>query len=115
VDTLNKYREELGLDKIIPPWHNRYLKHQEVLELSYELQGEIDYRIWEYNSYSSLYYFLSRIVNAYVSKQIGEEPNYDSFINQLALFLPPQFVRGDFAQGRIYVWRKGFLKHKKQD
>ena len=55
------------------------------------------------NDYSSTYYFLSRVVNAAVAAEAGEDPDYDSFINRLALKLPPM---GDMGQGKIWLWRR---------
>ena len=53
--------------------------------------------------YSSTYYFLSRVVNAWEAAQSGKDPDYDAPVNQLALKLPPI---GDFGQGRLWLWRK---------
>lgn len=100
VDQLNKLRALHSLPMITPPWHNRYLRDEELKNINpMEMAGmleKIDY-------YSSTYYFLSRIVNAIIAAQEGKEPDYNSPINRLALTLPPI---GKLGQGRIWVWRK---------
>ncbi len=98
LDKINQFRKQIKLPEIIPPWHNRYLKDDEInnfdpLGICLE---KIDY-------YSSTYYFLSRVINAGLAQIEGKEPDYDSQINRLALSLPPY---GDIGQGRIWVWRK---------
>lgn len=98
LDEINNLRQSIGLDPYQAPWHNRYLRDEEIMQLS--IPGAsletVDY-------YSSTYYLLSRVVNAAVAKDLGKEPEYDSFINRLALKLP---AIGCLGQGRIWVWRK---------
>src|SRR5262249_7913923 len=98
LDEINRFRACLGLAKITPPWHNRYLRDAELAELSFP---GVAFEGVEY--YSSTYYFLSRVVNAWLAAQEGKEPSYEAPINQLALRLPPL---GEFGQGRIWKWRR---------
>ncbi len=98
LDNINKVREGLGLEIIIYPWHNRYLRDEELREvtipgLSLELEEE----------FTSSYYFLSRIVNAKLSADEGREPKYEDPINLLSLSLP---VFGNFAQTKMWIWKK---------
>jgi ubiquinone/menaquinone biosynthesis C-methylase UbiE len=98
LDQLNFHRERAGLSSIIPPWHNRYFRDSEINEITFpgiKLEG--------INDYSSTYYLLSRVVNAYLAAQDGKDPEYDAPINRLALRLPPI---GDLGQGRIWLWRR---------
>jgi SAM-dependent methyltransferase len=95
---INALREQVGLPAIIPPWHNRYFHDAEVEQLS--VPGVI---LEAVNYYSSTYYFLSRVVNAFLAAQEGKDPDYRAPINQLALRLP---AIGDLGQGRIWLWRK---------
>lgn len=98
LDELNALRERVGLKKIEPPWHNRYLVDEE-LE-----RGDFgDLQLERVVHYSSTYYLLSRVVNAWLAEQEGREPEYDSAINQLALQLPSI---GTLGQGRLWVWRR---------
>lgn len=95
---INSLREMVGLHKIEPPWHNRYLRDNEIEEVK---SSEVVLEAIVF--YSSTYYLLSRVINAWVAAREGKEPDYDSAINRLALRLPPI---GDLGQGRIWLWRK---------
>lgn len=96
LDKINLFRKEVQLPEISPPWHNRYLRDAEVSMFTYPgiILEKIDY-------YSSTYYFISRIINAWFAQQDGKDPDYDSPVNKLALSLPSY---GDMGQGRIWVW-----------
>ena len=98
LDRINGLRAQVGLAAIIPPWHNRYLRDEEVKNAG--LPGVV---LEGVNDYSSTYYLLSRVVNAALAAQEGKEPDYDSPINRLALRLPSI---GNLGQGRIWLWRK---------
>lgn len=98
LDKINLLREQLDLPAVTPPWHNRYLRDEELRGFTHpgiKLEGM--------NFYSSTYYFLSRVVNAWLAAQEGKEPEYEAPINQLSLRLP---ALGDLGQGRIWLWRK---------
>lgn len=95
---LNKARVSIGLSVITSPSHNLYINDSDIEGVMYPgviLEG--------INDYSSTYYFISRVVNAWQAKQQGIEPNYDAPINKLTLDLPPI---GNVGQGRIWVWKK---------
>lgn len=98
LDALNKLRVAVGLSVITPPSHNLYINDSDIEGVM--CQGIILENVVDY---SSTYYFISRVVNAWQSKQQGTEPSYDSPINKLALELPPM---GNVGQGRIWVWKK---------
>jgi ubiquinone/menaquinone biosynthesis C-methylase UbiE len=98
LDKINALREQTGLKAVIPPWHNRYLKDSEIEQADFP-GLKLEQKVF----YSSTYYFLSRVVNAWLAAQEGKEPDYDATINRLALLLPSM---GDLGQGRIWLWRK---------
>lgn len=98
LDKINELRECAGLDEIKPPWHNRYLRDKEVGKLS--ISGV---KLEKVVCYSSTYYLLSRVINAWLAKQEGKEPSYNAPVNKLALELPSI---GEFGQGRIWLWKK---------
>ena len=98
LDAINALRAKVSLSAIVPPWHNRYFRDAELAEL--RLPGV---RLADVQFYSSTYYFLSRVVNAWQAAREGREPDYDAPINQLALQLPPM---GDYGQGRLWLWRR---------
>lgn len=99
LNDINELRLAVGLKPYQAPWHNRYLVDAEIQQIEFPgvTLETIDY-------YSSTYYLLSRVVNAWMAQQEGEEPKYESPINKLALKLP---AIGNLGQGRIWVWRKG--------
>ncbi len=97
LDAINRARAEVGLPEISPPfaWH-RYL-------LDSELEKIDCLNLLGWSEFSSTYYFLSRVVNAKLAADRGEEPNYDSPINRLALDLPSF---GPWSQTRLWIWQK---------
>ena len=97
---INELRTEIGLDVIIPPWHNRYMR---VGELDWLYDNEHGTCV-EIVDYSAQYYYLSRVVNAWEAKQRNEEPRYDAPINQLALKLPYVESEQFHGQGRLWIW-----------
>lgn len=98
LDAVNQMRTTVGLEKIDPPWHNRYLRETEVHEL--QIDGV---KLQKVEAIGSTYYFISRVINAWQAKQRNETPRYDAPINQLALLLPPV---GDFGQTKLWVWER---------
>jgi ubiquinone/menaquinone biosynthesis C-methylase UbiE len=97
--SINKTRSLLGLPEILVPWHNRYFDEDRLEE---EIESLV---LLKKNRFSSLYYFLSRIVNAYNSKENGALPDYDSPINKIALAMD-SVGSGKYAQGVLWVWVK---------
>jgi ubiquinone/menaquinone biosynthesis C-methylase UbiE len=98
LDNLNVLREFSGLDAILPPWHNMYLVDDLVASLDLH-----EVKLIDVESFSSTYYFLSRVVNAWLAIKEGNQPSYDAPVNQLALELPPF---GDCAQGKLWIFER---------
>jgi SAM-dependent methyltransferase len=110
LDHLNAHREAVGLPAIQAPWHNHYLR----------LGGGRELETWdrspacnlpnllveEMHEFSAPYYFLSRVVNAKVAQEAGQQPDYNSPINRMALSLSPYCVDPRFAIGQLWIWRK---------
>lgn len=90
---LNTLRVPLGLPPITPPPHTNYL-HDRNMRLLHPVQV-IDY--------SAAYYFLSRVVNARLALDAGEDPDYHARVNQFALDLPLDVLQG-CGQGRAWVF-----------
>jgi len=99
LEKLNDLRENVGLSRIIQPSWNRYLYDAEVVSVQFD-----DVVLEKVIYQSSTYYFISRVINAWMAQQEGKEPDYDAPVNQLGLKLPP--VLGEVGQGRIWVFRK---------
>ena len=80
---INNFRAAAGLTEIQHPWHNRYLS---LVNIKKDLP--VSMRIIDVDNFSSTYYFISRVVNAWVASKDGREPNYLDQINELGKFLP---------------------------
>lgn len=98
LDYLNKLRISAGLEAISPPWHNIYLVDDLVAELKIPKVELVNVE-----PFSATYYFLSRVVNAWLADKEGIPPSYDAPVNQLALELPPF---GDCAQGKLWIFER---------
>lgn len=98
LSNLNKLREAAGLEAIVPPWHNVYLADDLVASL--DAPGV---RLVDVDCFSATYYFLSRVVNAWLAAKEGRKPSYDAPVNRLALELPPF---GDCSQGKLWVFER---------
>ena len=89
----------LSLSEIIMPWHNKYFE-ESILE-----EDVKSLTLLKKKHFSSLYYFLSRVVNAYNAMDGNIEPRYDSPINKIALKLDKDFI-DIYAQGVLWIWQK---------
>ncbi|MCL4457705.1 MAG: class I SAM-dependent methyltransferase [Nitrospirae bacterium] len=98
LDKINALRQRIDLPSITPPWHNRYFRDMELEQAN--IPG---LKLEDIVHYSSTYYFLSRVINAWLAEQDGKQPEYDAPINRLALQLPSI---GDWGQGKIWLWRR---------
>lgn len=98
LQNINEFRSLVDLEVISPPWHNLYLDDEKVNELEIN-----EVRLLGVDAFMSTYYFLSRIVNAWLAKIEGKSPAYDAPVNQLAIRLPPV---GDFSQTKLWVFEK---------
>lgn len=95
---LNELRQLAGLERITAPWHNKYLDDAQVSGIQFA-----DASLVDVDQYSGTYYFLSRVVNAWLAAQEGKRPAYDAPVNQLATKLP---AFGDCAQGKLWIFEK---------
>lgn len=95
---INRARRMLSLPEIKMPWHNKYFEES-------KLEEDVGFlKLEKKKCFSSLYYFLSRVVNAFHAKAGGLEPQYDSAINRVALKLnEDNFTQ--YAQVVLWVWR----------
>lgn len=99
LETTNRMRQAAGLDTIDEAWHSRFFRVSEVN--AWQQEG---FRIEHFAHVTSLYYFLSRVINAKLCAQTGEALAYDALINQIAASLPQQV--GDFGPVKAWHWRK---------
>jgi len=99
---INGLRQTVGLPTIVPPVHNRYLRVKEIEKVNHDLKGS---RWVNTDNFAGAYYLLSRIVNARLTADRGEEPDYGSPINRLALQLPGYLVNL-WGQTIAFIWQK---------
>ena len=98
LDEINSFRIPIGLEAIDQPWHNHYLRTEDLKHLIPECAD-----LETISNFSSTYYFLSRVINAWLSKSSGVDPSYDAPINKLAYSLPSL---GVCSQARMVVLKK---------
>ena len=96
---INTYREAVGLERIAPPWHNRYLSISELAELL-PSPRQVPHQVVEF---SGTYYFVSRVLHAREAFLQGCEPSYDASINKQSLDLPALPL---FGQSKIVIFEK---------
>lgn len=99
LEATNRMRQAAGLDSIEEAWHSRFFRVAEV-----QTWQQPGFRIEHFAHVTSLYYFLSRVINASLCAQTGEALAYDAQINQIAAALPQQV--GDFGPVKAWHWRK---------
>ena len=95
---INAYRVSCGLEEITPPWHNCYFSERDL-----EFINLKDAKLVRVDHISSSYYFLSRVVNAWLAKESREDPRYDAKVNELGLLLPQL---GELGQTKIWIFQK---------
>lgn len=93
---INELRLKVGLESIVPPWHNRYLK---LWEMGNFLESNGLY--WKIEHFSGAYYFMSRVVQAWWRHRQHLEPAYDHALNELGTLLPPECVN---LSGQMQAW-----------
>jgi ubiquinone/menaquinone biosynthesis C-methylase UbiE len=93
LDNINSVREIMGLDKIVPHWHNHYLGNAVVKHIA-ELVKQPKYK-----SVNDAYYFISRTINAIINAG-----DYVSELNRYAACLPQEI--GDFSPLKLFILEK---------
>lgn len=95
---INDVRKKLGLEKINPPWFNKFLKEGEIINWASKniiLKKQV--------AFASTYYLLSRGLYARLAADRNEKLRYDSEINLISVKLP---LLGDFCPTRLWLWQK---------
>lgn len=95
---INALRKAIGLHELPVRWHNYYLDEDRVLQFIQPY-----FRLIAIDNFSSTYYIASRVINAKLAHERGEEPNYMDDINRVAAMLPPI---GDCGLLKILVLQK---------
>ena len=95
---INKYRQQLNLSIIQPPWHNCYFEEAKLNTIQSD-----NIILQEKKPFTSSYYILSRIVNAHIAKLNNEEPKYESDINKIGLLIDA--LNLDIGQTKLWIWK----------
>lgn len=99
LERINALRARLALPPIVPPWHNRYLREDEIEALARE-QGYLLRR----EHITSTYAFVSRVLNAALAQSAAREPHYDDPINTMCLSMPSSVLSGLGSLGQTKLW-----------
>jgi ubiquinone/menaquinone biosynthesis C-methylase UbiE len=83
LNEINLYRNAIGLEEISAPWHNTYLSLE---YLTNNLPNNL--KLLKVEHFTSTYYFISRVVNAWLAKNENKEPDYGDDVNKLGVLLP---------------------------
>ena len=92
---INKMRKKLKLKKIIKPWHNLYF--DDVRIKSTKFSG---IKFLNIKELFSTYYFISRVLNAAISKK----PSYNDLLNSIGWKLPQELIK-NFSQLKLYEFK----------
>lgn len=97
-EKMNSLREKLHIPKTPIRWHNVYLDEEKLLPFL-----KTRFQVEKISKFSSTYYIGSRVIQPLILKPFGKEPQYESFINRLFLYLPSV---GDYGIQKLFVCRK---------
>lgn len=99
---INYIRKQLNLEEIKVKFFNEYLSFDilKKMDEKFDLLDKIDFE--------SLYYFISRVFNAYLAHLSGNEPDYNAPINRLAVELTKKGITPikDYAPEMIFLFKK---------
>lgn len=99
-NNINILRKKLQLKKINPPWHNLFFDDKKIKNTKFKYV-----KLVEIHSFMSTFFFITRIVNAYVKKLEKKEPHFSDNHNKLAKILP-QNLLNEFSQTKVYEFKK---------
>ncbi len=83
-ENMNRGRQDLGLEPIPIRWHNVFFTEENFVRATTP-----HFELVSFSDFSSSYYFATRLVYAAMCQRLGESPDYDHPIHQLAPDLPP--------------------------
>ena len=92
---INTARNNLGLKKIIKPWHNLYLDDAKIKKAKFK-----GLKLVNITELFSTYYFTSRVLNA----AINQKPKYNDLLNLTGWKLSQNLIKG-FSQLRLYEFK----------
>jgi len=99
LDKINKFRLAVKLPKIVKPWHNTYFKDEQIKRKKFR-----NIKFIKIHEFTSTYYFVSRIINAYLKKK-EKKKIFNRSINKLGMLLDQGLIPG-FSQNKIYEFKR---------
>ena len=99
LNNINKSRKKVGLKKIIPPWHNKYIDNTKLMNFKFKYLKFI-----KIHEFSSSFYFITRVLNALNSK-LRKKKEFDENIIQTAYYLDQNFIPG-YSQNVVFEFLK---------
>ncbi len=97
---INVLRKKIGLKKITPPWHNLFFDDRKIQKTKFK-----NLKLREIHSFMATFFFVTRIINAYIKNKEGKKPHYLDSHNILAKNLP-QNLLSKFSQTKVYEFIK---------
>lgn len=97
---INILRKKIGLKKITAPWHNLFFNDEILKKTKFK-----NLRLLEIHPFMATFFFITRIVNAYIKDKDGKKPHYLDDHNKLAKNLP-QDLLSKFSQTKVYEFIK---------
>lgn len=97
--SLNTLRASFDLHEIKTRWHNFYVPQKEL-----ENWLPSVFQVISVENIGNLYYIMSRVLYASLAKRLGQEPDYNNAINELAARMPTLGAY-HFSPNFLYVLR----------
>lgn len=96
---INFFRKKLNLNKIKSPWHNCYINDKKIRNIKTNTL-----RFSRTHDFSSSFYFVSRILNAYITKK-NKKKKFDEALNDIGFKIDQGLIKG-FSQNKIFEFKK---------
>lgn len=96
---INEVRKKVGLKRIIPPWHNKYIENTRLINYKFK-----HLKFVNLHEFSSSFYFVTRILNALNSK-LKKDTKFDENINQIGYSLEQNLIPG-YSQNVVFEFLK---------
>ena len=97
LNNINKSRKKVGLKKIIPPWHNKYIDNEKLKNFKH-------LKFVKIHEFSSSFYFITRVLNA-LSSKLRKKSKFDENITQIAYHVDQNFIPG-YSQNVVFEFLK---------
>ena len=97
---INKIRKKYNLSPINPPWHNLYFSDKLITKYKFK-----KIKLLKTHDFTSMFYFVSRIINALDKKITRKKLKFDDNINKVGWILDSNLIKG-YSQTKIYEFSR---------